>query len=146
VQEDITTNLSKSNKANKINKKSSNGEQNKNNLNNEITNINTFANDEEGVNNASINVSTNGRRMREKKLKFTYQENKDWETIDEEIAQLESDIEEIDVKIRKAVSDYGKLNQLMREKQEKETLLEEKMERWLYLSELQEKIIASQQG
>ncbi len=53
---------------------------------------------------------------------------------------MEEDIEVLDKKIEEAASDYGKLNQLMEEKAEKEGLLDEKMERWMYLNDLAEQI------
>lgn len=76
------------------------------------------------------------------KLKFTYKEQKEWETIEEDIAKLEEDIERLRVQIGDAVSDYERLSLLMKEKEDKEILLEEKMERWMYLNELSEKINA----
>lgn len=76
------------------------------------------------------------------KLKFTYKEQKEWETIEEDIAKLEEDIERLRVQIGDAVSDYERLSLLMKEKEDKEILLEDKMERWMYLNELSEKINA----
>ena len=79
-------------------------------------------------------------KPREKKLRFTYMEQKEWETIEETIAGLEEEIAGLEKEILKAATDYGRLNQLMEEKNEKEALLEEKMERWMYLNDLAEKI------
>ena len=79
-------------------------------------------------------------KPREKKLRFTYMEQKEWETLEETIAGLEEEIAGLEKEILKAATDYGRLNQLMEEKNEKEALLEEKMERWMYLTELNEKI------
>ncbi len=81
-------------------------------------------------------------RTREKKLKFTYQEQKDWEVIEDQIAQLEEEIEKLDSRIEAAARDFVKLRELMEEKEEKERLLEEKMERWMYLNELADRIAA----
>lgn len=75
-----------------------------------------------------------------KKLKFTYQEQKEYETIDDDIAALEADIEVLDGKIAEAASQYSKLNELMQEKAEKEAALEYKMDRWVYLNDLVEQI------
>lgn len=75
-----------------------------------------------------------------KKLKLTYQEQKEYETIDDDIAALEADIEVLDGKIAEAASQYSKLNELMQEKAEKEAALEYKMDRWVYLNDLVEQI------
>ena len=75
-----------------------------------------------------------------KKLKFTYQEQKEYETIDDDIAALEAYIEVLDEKIAEAASQYSKLNELMQEKAEKEAALEYKMDRWVYLNDLAEQI------
>lgn len=72
----------------------------------------------------------------EKKVKFTYKEQQEWDVIEQEIENLESRLEEIDDEMVKNASDFGKLNDLQKEKEEKENLLEEKMERWEYLSEI----------
>ncbi len=72
----------------------------------------------------------------EKKVKFTYKEQQEWDRIEEEIESLEERLEEIDDEMVKNASDFGKLNDLQKEKEEKEKLLEEKMERWEYLSEI----------
>ncbi len=81
-------------------------------------------------------------RAHQKKLKFSYKEQKEWETIEDDIAALEETIEELDRQIEESATVFGKLNQLMEEKTAKEQLLEEKMERWIYLNELSEKIAA----
>ena len=81
-------------------------------------------------------------KIKVQKLKFTYQEQKDFETIDEEIANLEEMLEEIDKDIASSATNFPKLNQLMEQKSKFETQLEEKMERWMYLTELKEKIEA----
>lgn len=72
----------------------------------------------------------------EKKVKFTYKEQQEWDGIEEEIENLEERLEEIDGEMVKNALDFGKLNDLQKEKEEKEKLLEEKMERWEYLSEI----------
>ena len=56
--------------------------------------------------------------------------------------KLQAEIEALDGQIAESATNYGKLNQLMTEKAEKEALLEEKMDRWMYLQELAEKIAA----
>ena len=76
------------------------------------------------------------------KLKFTYAEQKEFETIDEDIEKLNEAIEKLDVEIEENASRYGKLGELMAEKEKLEEELEHKEERWLYLTELNEKIKA----
>ena len=81
-------------------------------------------------------------RAREKKLKFTYAEQRDWDTIEADMAALEGKLADLDSQIAEAATSYDRLNKLMTEKEEAEALLEEKMERWMYLNELAEKIAA----
>ena len=76
----------------------------------------------------------------EKKLKFSYKEQKEYETIEEDIAKLEEKLEDIDARMLKFTSDFVKLNELTKEKEETEAALEEKMERWEYLEDLAQKI------
>lgn len=78
----------------------------------------------------------------EKKLKFTYKEQKEYEGIEDEISRLETRLDEIDLEMAKYVSDFVKLNELTKEKTKTENLLEEKMDRWAYLEELAAKIEA----
>ena len=75
-----------------------------------------------------------------KKLKFTYKEEREYETIESDIANLEEKIEELDTKMLTVASDFGKLNALTNEKEALEQQLEEKIERWEYLEELAQKI------
>lgn len=75
-----------------------------------------------------------------KSLKFSYNEQREWNEIDDIIAKLEDNIVKIDMKIEEYSTDYSKLQELMIEKEKIEKTLEEKMERWLYLNELAEKI------
>ncbi len=70
------------------------------------------------------------------KLKFSYKEQKDYETIEGDIALLEEKMDKLDQEITAASHDFVKLNQLMAEKEETEAKLEEKMERWMYLEDL----------
>lgn len=74
------------------------------------------------------------------KLKFTYAEQKEFETIDDDIAKLEAKLSELDQEIMKNATNSGRLNELTKEQNELSAKLEEKMERWVYLNELAEKI------
>ena len=78
----------------------------------------------------------------EKKLKFSYKEQKEFETIDDDIAALERKIEELDAEMAAHASQYSRLSELTEEKEKVQAELDEKMERWMYLTELNEKIEA----
>lgn len=75
-----------------------------------------------------------------KKKKLTFKEQKDWETIEDEIAGLEAAIEKLDQEMAGAASNYTRLNELMAEKERQEKELEEKMDRWMYLNDLVDEI------
>ena len=91
----------------------------------------------------NLSAMKKGERTRgPQKLKFTYKEQKDYETIEADIADLEEKIAALDKDIEASAHDFVKLNQLMAEKEELEVTLEEKMERWMYLEELAAKIAA----
>ena len=81
-------------------------------------------------------------KNKEKKLKFSYKEQKEFETIDEDIEKLEEKIAELEEQISKCATDFIKLNELMQEKEKTEAELSDKMERWVYLNDLAEKIEA----
>lgn len=70
-----------------------------------------------------------------RKIKFSYQEQKDYETIEAEMIALEEKIEQINMDYLKFSKDFVKLNELTKQKEETEKLLVEKMERWMYLEE-----------
>ena len=89
-----------------------------------------------------ISDSRDTWKVREKKLKFTYQEQKDYETIEEEIAELEDRLASVEEAYAKAATDFVKLNELTTEKESLEKELEIKLERFVYLSDLAERIEA----
>ena len=82
---------------------------------------------------------------RKKKLKFTYQEQKDYESIEGEIAVLEEKIEKLEADIPKFARDFVKLSELTKEKEVAEAALEKKMERWMYLEDLAARIEAGEE-
>ncbi len=86
-----------------------------------------------------------GRRNREEKLKFTYKEQREYEAIDGEIAELEEKIGQLETEMMENATNSSRLSQLAAEKEQAEAELEEKMERWVYLNELSEKIAAQNQ-
>ena len=94
-----------------------------------------------------IPAAEKGQRVRgPQKLKFSYKEQKDYETIEADMAALEERISTLEQDIEASASDFVKLNQLMAEKAELEAALEEKMERWMYLEELAAKIAEQGKG
>lgn len=74
------------------------------------------------------------------KLKFTYKEEREFETIDDEIAGLEEKIANLEAEMFANATNSGKLAEIMKEKDAAEALLEEKMDRWVYLNDLAERI------
>ena len=88
----------------------------------------------------SVSSGRDPNRTAPKKPKFTYMEQKEFETIDDDIAALEDRLAEIDKEMGRCGSDYGKLQELQREKDSTEEALMEKMERWEYLNEIAEAI------
>ena len=78
----------------------------------------------------------------EKKRKLSFKEQREWETIEADIAALEQSIGDLEQEIGKSATNYTRLNELMEEKSAREAQLEEKMERWMYLNELVEQIEA----
>lgn len=76
----------------------------------------------------------------EKKLKFSYKEQREWDTIEADIKALEEKVQALDMEMTRFSDNYGKLNELLKEKEEQEKLLEDKMERWMYLTDLAEQI------
>lgn len=82
------------------------------------------------------------KKDRRNKLRFSYREQKEYEVIDDEIAALEEKLEDLEKKVLAAATDFVKLNEYMKDKEETEALLEEKMDRWVYLSDLAERIEA----
>ncbi len=80
------------------------------------------------------------KKDRPTKLKFSYKEQKEYETIDDDIAALEEKIENLDAEMMKNATNSAKLSELMAQKEEAEAALEEKMERWVYLNDLAERI------
>ncbi|MDU1307326.1 MAG: ABC-F family ATP-binding cassette domain-containing protein [Clostridium perfringens] len=101
--------------------------------------------EEEAVNNKEKEVavdknkkepSVDKNKNKGKVLKFSFKEQREFETIDEEIMTLEEKIEELDSLMAKHASEYGRLQELMEEKSKVEEELAFKYERWEYLNEL----------
>ena len=90
--------------------------------------------------NNSANLQDAWKR-REKKLKFSFKEQREFDTIDEEIEVLEQKIADLDSEMMKSATNSVKLGELMVKKDETEKALEEKMDRWVYLNDLNERIL-----
>lgn len=86
------------------------------------------------------NKKNNNNGGTSKKLKFSYNEQREFNMIDQIISDLEQKISDMEQKITKETSNYTKLQELMAEKAKIEEELEEKMERWYYLNDLAEQI------
>ena len=80
------------------------------------------------------------KQNRKQKLKFTYKEQKEFDTIDDDIAALEERLEQIDKEMAANAKNAGKLRELSDEQQEIQQKLDEKMDRWVYLNDLAEQI------
>ena len=85
---------------------------------------------------------TSGGRSHQEKLKFSFKEQREYEEIDGVIAGLEEKIAQTEALIAQNASDYAALQELTSEKEELETQLAAKMERWVYLNDLAERIEA----
>ena len=82
------------------------------------------------------------RQPGREKLRFSFAEQKEYETIDDDIAALEEKMQTIDAEIAKNATDFVKLNEWMQEKETTQKQLDEKTERWVYLNDLAERIEA----
>ena len=96
------------------------------------------------------NVAGNGNEVKEKKvkpkgpqkLKFTYMEQKEYDTIESDIASLEEELEKLEQEMMQNVTNSFKLSELTAKQEEVQKALDEKMERWMYLEDLAAKIAA----
>ena len=82
------------------------------------------------------------KQNRTARLKFSFKEQKEYETIDGDIAALEDKVRKLDEEILENATNAGRLAELTIQKEEAEAQLEEKMDRWVYLNDLAEKIEA----
>ena len=91
-------------------------------------------------------AKSDGRNQKPKKLKFTYMEAREFETIDDDIAALEDEIAAVDAEINTAGSNYTLLQELTAKRDDLTAKLDEKTERWVYLNDLAEQIEAQKNG
>lgn len=82
------------------------------------------------------------RRTKERELRMSYKEQKDYETIDARMEQLQGELERLDDEIEKNASDFVKLTELTQKREQTQKELDEAEERWLYLTDLAERIEA----
>lgn len=82
------------------------------------------------------------KQNRKEKLKFSYKEEREFETIDEDIEKLEEKIASLEEDMMKNATNSGKLREIVEEKEKAEKALAEKMDRWVYLNDLAERIEA----
>lgn len=85
------------------------------------------------------------KQNRKEKLKFSYKEEREFETIDEDIEKLEEKIASLEADMMKNATNSGKLREIVEEKEAAEKALEEKMDRWVYLNDLAERIAAQKE-
>lgn len=96
-------------------------------------------------NNAAEKKKATGKDWKKEqpaKLKFSYKEQKEYDTIDDDIAALEEMLEKLDEEMMANATNSAKLSEITGQKEKTEQALEEKMERWVYLNDLAEKIAA----
>lgn len=98
--------------------------------------------DETELKTAAVNDEQTERtaKVKTEKLRFSYKEQKEFETIEDDISAAERVIEEIDEQMNSSASEYSKLTELMHKKEDLTAELDRLTERWLYLTELKEKI------
>lgn len=84
------------------------------------------------------------RKPKQKKLKFSYKETKEYETIEEDIAGLEEKLAALEEEMNSCGADFGRLSELSKEKEQLDEQLLEKMDRWEYLEELAARIEAGE--
>jgi ATP-binding cassette subfamily F protein uup len=85
------------------------------------------------------------QREKQPKLRFSYKEQREYDTIDADIAALEAKIAAVEREMEEKATLYTELQRLTEEKEQLEAQLDEKMDRWVYLSELAEKIAAQKE-
>lgn len=86
------------------------------------------------------------RRERQRELRMSFKEQREYETIDARLEALEAQLSDIDAQIERYASDFVRLTDLARQKEEAQQALEAAQERWLYLTDLAERIEAQKQG
>ena len=99
---------------------------------------------QESGENGTVKADSTATWKQKKKLKFSYKEQKEYETIEDDIAALEQKLEDLDNEMAANATNAAKLRELVEKKENAEKMLEEKMDRWEYLEELAAKIAGQQ--
>ena len=99
---------------------------------------------QESGENGTVKADSTATWKQKKKLKFSYKEQKEYETIEDDIAALEQKLEDLDNEMAENATNAAKLRELAEKKENAEKMLEEKMDRWEYLEELAAKIAGQQ--
>ena len=98
------------------------------------------------VSEKTIEKPTSGRKRTSSVLKFSFKEQRDFETIEATIASLEASLAKIAISLEENASDYAKVSELMHSQEENQQKLDEAMDRWLYLQDKYEQIQAAKEG
>ena len=99
---------------------------------------------QESGENGTVKADSTATWKQKKKLKFSYKEQKEYETIEDDIAAHEQKLEDLDNEMAENATNAAKLRELVEKKENAEKMLEEKMDRWEYLEELAAKIAGQQ--
>ena len=99
-----------------------------------------------GTNLNQAQAKKNSWKQPDTRLKFSFKEKREYEVIEDEIAALEVKIENLEQQMNEAATDFVKLNELTKEKELTRKQLEEKMDRWMYLEELNTRIDEQEKG
>ena len=101
-----------------------------------ISTMSTISDKKENSRNPDSLSKDSWKKNAPKKLKFSYKEQREYETIEEDIQNLEEKILSLEKKMEESASNYSRLTELNQEKETAEMALLEKMERWEYLENL----------
>lgn len=105
-------------------------------VNNDVTDITDKATEKR----KTLLNKNDDEKKKERPLKFSFKEQKEFDEIDDVISEIEEKITKLEEGINEAAADYSLLQRILSEKEELEAQLEEKMDRWVYLNELSERI------
>ena len=103
---------------------------------NKLSEMSTISDKQESSRNPDSTSKDTWKKNAPKKLKFSYKEQRDYETIEEDIQKLEEKITSLEKEMEESASNYSRLTELNEEKENAEMALLEKMERWEYLEDL----------